>query len=72
MSKSILVLSLALLPLMNLVFYYLIWKCLFIYNRRKRVFLRNLALLTNPFERMVFSPEVCEIMGRNHWFFTVK
>jgi len=21
---------------------------------------------------MIYSPEVCEIMGKNHWFFSVE
>ena len=72
MGKMILSFTLLFLPLMNFVFYALIWNSMSQYNKAKRVFRNNLLLIQNPFQNMIYSPEVCEIMGKNHWFFSVE
>lgn len=27
--------------------------------------------LSNPFYRMVYSEDICELMNKNHWFFSI-
>jgi hypothetical protein len=41
-------------------------------NIMQKIFYYNLRLVSKPFDRMIYSPDVCEIMGKNYWFFHIS
>ncbi len=40
-------------------------------NHNKKIYLENLRIVPNPLEKMIFSPEICDTMGRNFWIFNL-
>ena len=59
-------------PMLN-IFIYLSSIFLFIvYQRSYRIYKENYEKIKDPFKNMIFSPEICEILGENYYFYQIE
>ena len=69
---KVLVLLLLLVPVVNTLIPILAWWCLVIYFLRCGVFEENKSKTVDPFANMVYDPNICQKLGKDHYFFEVE
>lgn len=58
--------------ILNLTIPILAWFCLFIYYYRCKVYENNKSKTIDPFVNMVYDPNICQNLNRDHYFFEVE
>ncbi|KAL4436174.1 hypothetical protein ABPG74_018158 [Tetrahymena malaccensis] len=72
LGKIILTVILFFLPLINFFFYFLLWNSYFVYSKAHNVYKDNKSKVSNPFARMIYSSEICELMNKNFYTFDIS
>ena len=63
---------LSLIPFMNIVLYCLVLSIFIIYHKAFIIFKKNKKINKNPFEEMVYSPELCQLLKKNYHIYEIE
>jgi hypothetical protein len=59
-------------PFVNAILLIGMYCYVYIYLNRLQVFVRNKQRVTDPFKNMVYDPQICHSLRRDHYFFEVE
>jgi hypothetical protein len=60
------------IPILNVILLMIIWYSLIVYLLESKIFYANKEKVADPFKNMVYDPQICNTLRKDHYFFEVE